>query len=178
MTVFTLEELKDTITLFSVTQADFWIENSIVALEHNNHKTGCILSVSGDNSEEIKLKWSTSVVQNGYKEEKKFIEKSAEAISFFLCRKYTEFNVIEESCIGTGVDYWLGLDETHESYDPYNFLSARLEISGINVETPANTVASRVKRKAKQTILSDGSSLPAYISIVEHSTPKAHFTKK
>lgn len=178
MTVFTLEELKDTITLFSIIQADFWSENCIVALEHNSHKTGCILNVTGDQAEDIELKWSMSVVKNGYKEEKKFIEKSAEAISFFLCRKYTEYNVIEESCIGTGVDYWLGYDETHQSYDPSNFLSARLEISGINAETPTNTVASRTKVKTKQAGTSDGTALPAYISIVEHSTPKAHFIKK
>lgn len=170
--------MKDTITLFSVTQADFWSENCIVALEHNTHKSGCILKVTGDQTEDIELKWSKSVVKSGYKEEKKFVEKSAEAISFFLCRKYTEYNVIEESCIGTGVDYWLGYDETHQSYDPNNFLSARLEISGINSETSGNTVNSRVKEKAKQTKSSDGTALPAYISVVEHSNPKAYFIKK
>jgi hypothetical protein len=178
MNVFTLEELKDTITLFTVTQADFWSENSIVALEHNNHQPGCILNVTGDQTEDIQIQWSKTVVKNGYKEEKKFIEKSAEAISFFLCRKYTDYNVIEESCIGTGVDYWLGYDVSHKSYDPNNFLSARLEISVINKEAPTNTVASRVKIKTKQTSPSDDTSLPAYISIVEHSTPKAHFSKK
>jgi len=178
MAIFTLEELKDTITLFSTTQADFWSENCIVALEHNSHKSGCILKVTGDKTEDIELKWSKSVVKSGYKEENKFVEKSAEAISFFLCRKYTEYNVIEESCHGTGVDYWLGYDETHQSYDPNNFLSARLEISGINAETPTNTVASRVKVKTTQTNQSDGTALPAYISIVEHSKPKAHFIKK
>ena len=178
MTVFTLDELKDTITLFSAIQADFWSENSIVALEHNNHESGCLLNVTGDQTEEIQLQWTTVIVKNGYQEEKKFIEKSAEAISFFLCRKYTEYNVIQESCIGTGVDYWLGYDENHQSYDPMNFFNARLEISGINNETPTNTVASRVKVKTKQTTPSDGTALPAYISIVEHSTPKAHFSKK
>lgn len=178
MTVFTLEELKDTITLFSATQADFWSENSIVALEHNNHKTGCVLKVTGDHIEDIELQWSTTVIKNGYREEKKFIEKSAEAISFMLSKKYTDYSVIEESCIGTGVDYWLGYDESHQCYDPSNFLSARLEISGINVETPTNTVAARVKVKRKQTAQSDATALPAYISIVEHSSPKAHFSKK
>jgi hypothetical protein len=178
MTIFTLEELKDTITLFSVTQADFWSENSIVALEYNNHKTGCILNVSGDQLENIELHWSTSVVKSGYKEEKKFIEKSAEAISFFLSRHYTSFNVIEEAVIGTGVDYWLGYDSEHELFDPTNFMTARLEISGINAEISTNTLESRVKIKKKQTKPTDGTALPAYISIVEHSTPKAHFSKK
>jgi hypothetical protein len=178
MTTFTLEELKDTITLFSATQADFWTENSIVALEHNNHSSGCVLKVGGDKNEDINLVWSTTVIKSGYKEEKKFIEKSAEAISFFLCRRFTDFNVIEEASIGTGVDYWLGYDEEHSAYNPLNFLTARLEISGINSETGTNTVLSRVKIKTKQTTPSDSSYLPAFISIVEHSTPKAHFCKK
>lgn len=178
MTIFTLEELKDTITLFSPTQADFLSENSIVALEYNKHTSGCILKIGGDQVEDIQLKWSTAVVKSGYKEEKKFIEKSAEAISFFICRKYTDYNVIEEASIGTGIDYWLGYDENHLSYDPINFLNARLEVSGINVETPTNTIASRVKIKIKQTDPSDSTAIPAYISVVEHSTPKAHFSKK
>lgn len=178
MTVFTIEELKETITLFSAKQADFWSENSIVALEHNRHSTGCILKVTGDQTEDIELQWSTAVVKNGYKEEKKFIEKSAEAISFFLARHYTDFNVIEEAVIGTGVDYWLGYDSTHELFDPGNFMTARLEISGINAETPTNTLESRVKVKKNQTAPTDGTALPAYVSIVEHSIPKAHFSKK
>jgi len=178
MTIFTLEELKDTITLFSATEADFWSENSVVALEHNNHQSGCILKVYGDQVDEIGLKWTKTVVKNGYKEEKKFIEKSAEAISFFLTRHFTEFNVIEEACIGTGVDYWLGYDDKHQKYNPKNFLTARLEISGINIETLSNSLEKRVKVKMMQTVPSDDTALPAYISIVEHSTPKAHFSKK
>jgi hypothetical protein len=178
MTIFTLEELKDTITLFSTTQANFWSENSIVALEHNNHHSGCILKVSGDQIENIELRWSKTVVKSGYKGEKKFVEKSAEAISFFLSRRYTEFNVIEEAIIGTGFDYWLGYDAEHQLFNPANFMTARLEISGINSETPTNNVESRVKVKKKQTAPTDGTALPAYISIIEHSTPKAHFSKK
>lgn len=178
MNIFTIEELQDTITLFSINQADFLSENCIVALEHNKHSSGCILKVSGDKTEDIQLQWSTTVVKNGYKEEKKFIEKSAEAVSFFLCRHLTEFNVIEEASIGTGIDYWLGYDEDHKLFDPSNFLTARLEISGINSETIGNTLESRVKAKKKQTTPTDGTQLPAYISVIEHSTPKAHFSKK
>lgn len=178
MEVITLEELAETIKLFSPIQAQFLTENSIVALEYNSHKPGCILEVTGDKNDFISLIWSTIVIKNGFKEEKKFIEKSAEAISFFLCKKYTEFEVIEESCIGSGVDYWLGYDETHQSYDPFNFLTARLEISGINIENSKNTISTRVKQKIKQTNSSDETALPAYISIVEHSKPKAHFRKK
>lgn len=178
MNTFTLEELKNSLTFISGTQADFLTENAIVALEHNEHKTGCILKVSGEKNDNIPLLWTKKVIKNGYKEEKKFIEKSAEALSFFLSKHLTELSVIEESSIGTGIDYWLGYDEKHDLYDPNNFITARLEISGINIETPTNTVDQRVKSKLKQTKPTDGTALPAYVSIVEHSTPKAHFIKK
>ena len=178
MNIFTIEELKDTITLFSRNQADFLSENCVVALEHNSHSSGCILKLSGDKTEDISLKWTVKVVKSGYKEEKKFIEKSAEALSFFLCRYLTDFNIIEEASIGTGIDYWLGYDQNHDLFDPKNFLQARLEISGINKETLGNTLDSRVKVKKKQTAPSDGTQLPAYISVIEHSTPRAHFSKK
>lgn len=55
MNIFTIEDLKDTITLFSVKQADFWSENCIVALEHNNHTSGCVLKVFGNQTEDIKI---------------------------------------------------------------------------------------------------------------------------
>jgi hypothetical protein len=178
MNIFTLEELKDTITLFSVNQADFLSENCIVALENNKHISGCVLNVTGDHSEHIGIHWTKEVVKNGYKEEKKFVEKSAEALSFFLCSYFTEYRVIEEASIGTGIDYWLGFKEDHHLFDPLNFLNARLEISGINSETQTNTLEGRVKIKTKQTAPSDGTKLPAYISVIEHSTPKAYFGKK
>jgi hypothetical protein len=178
MDTFVLEKLKETLTFFSGTQADFLAENSIVALEHNNHKTGCVLRITGIKDGQVQIDWSSTVVKNGYTEEKKFIEKSAEAISFFLSKHLTELSVIEESSIGTGIDYWLGYDEEHELYDPENFFSARLEISGINSETRTNTVEQRVTTKLNQTKPTDGTALPAYVSVVEHSTPKAHFVKK
>ena len=178
MNIFTIEELKDTITLFSRNQANFLSENCIVALEHNQHRSGCVLKLDGDTTEDIQLQWSSEIVKNGYKEEKKFIEKSAEALSFFLCRYLTEFNLIEEASIGTGIDYWLGYDKDHDLFNPANFLQARLEISGINSEAGSNTLESRVKAKKQQTVPTDGTQLPAYISVIEHSTPKAHFSKK
>lgn len=173
-----LEELKDVITLISPVQCDFFSENCIVALENNNKKSGCILSVEGDTNTQFCVVWAANVNKAGYKEVRKIIEHAAEAISFYLCSKLTEFTVIEEAFIGTGIDYWLGYDETHENYDSKNFIRARLEISGINEETNTNSIDSRVKRKRFQTDKSDKTKLPGFISVVEFSTPKAFFGKK
>ncbi|MDQ3191767.1 MAG: hypothetical protein M3Q58_09245 [Bacteroidota bacterium] len=178
MNILTLEELKETIELFSPIQSDFYAENCIVAMENNSHVSGCVLSVEGDKSEQFQIKWTKVFMKAGYKEEKKITEHAAETISFFLSKNFTEYTVIEEAKIGTGIDYWLGYDVKHAKYDAKNFIQARLEISGINKESPTNTLLKRVKEKKEQTKPSDTKKLPAYISVVEFSTPKAFFCKK
>jgi len=175
---FTLEELKNTIKVFSSHQCDFLTDNCIVALELNNHKTGSKMQIMGDQEDEVLLLWSTKVETAGYKEQKKITEHAAEAISFFLAKELTEYSVIEEATIGTGFDYWLGFHSAHSKYDPLNFLSARLEISGILKETSHNSVEARVRDKKDQTKPTDYLKLPAYISIIEFSKPKAYFALK
>jgi len=183
MITLVLEDLKTTIDLFSSTQCDFLSENCIVALETKNHCTGCVLHVSGDVTLGFSLNWNKPVKINGYKEPKKYTEKGAEAISFFLTSHFTGFKVIEEAVIKTGpertgIDYWLGYSEDHEDYDADNFMRARLEVSGILEETPSNTVKSRAAGKKRQVFPTDKTGLPAFISIVEFSSPKAYFGKK
>lgn len=173
-----LEDLKDAMTTFSSVQCEGLTENCIVALENVSHETGCVLKLSGIRNEEITLNWSTTVNKNGYQEQVKFTEKGAEALSFFLALNYTDYQVLEEALIGTGVDYWLGYSEDHENYDPNNFISARLEISGILSASKTNTLAKRIAQKKEQTKASDHTQIPAYISIVEFSNPEAYFDKK
>ena len=178
MEILKIEELKETIRVFSSTQCDFLSENCIVALEKNNHLSGCQLHVTGDNKMNFNLNWSRKFSKGGYKESKKIVEHAAETLSFFLSSKFTNYNVIEEALIGTGIDYWLGYDELHKLYNPKNFIQARLEVSGINKETRTNTLERRVKEKKQQSKNSDYSKLPAYIAVVEFATPKAFFGKK
>ncbi len=178
MADFALEELKYIIKSFSPTQCDFLSENCIVALEENKHTSGCVLSVTGEETRKFKLCWNKEFNRSGYKERKKVTEKAAEAISFFLTRQLTDYFVIEEALIGTGIDYWLGYEASHPLYDPTNFIRARIEISGIDRETANNSQKGREKKKREQTFPSDPAGLPVYISVVEFSTPKASFARK
>jgi hypothetical protein len=173
-----LDNLPQMQKAFSATQCDFLLENCIVAMENNNHTTGCPLFISGDNNIELIVKWNRGFLRNGYKEQTKIVEHAAEAISFFLSAKLTKYKVVEEALIGTGIDYWLGYDEEDNNYDPQNFIQARLEISGIGRESENNTLRNRVKIKMKQTAPTDESKLPAFVSVVEFSTPKAFFGRK
>lgn len=174
----TLEDLSSITYTLSTVQCDFLSENCIVALENNNHANGCKLSVIGDIETVFELLWKRQVNKKGYKELKKIIEHAAEAISFFLSRKLTNYSVVEEALIGTGIDYWLGYDEKDAQYNPKNFLQARLEISGINKEKRKGVFKNRIQIKKKQAKRSDVFKLPVYISVVEFATPKAYFGRK
>jgi hypothetical protein len=178
MEVLTIENLKETVTEISSTQCDFLSENCIVALENGGHQPGCPLLVYGDAEKEYGLQWSKPVNKSGYKESVKIVEHAAEALSFFLSSKLTEFTVVEEALIGTGIDYWLGYEDGHSLFQPDNFIRARLEISGIEKETAGNSLEKRVKVKKSQTTPTDSFKLPAYISVIEFSAPKAFFGKK
>jgi hypothetical protein len=176
--ILNLEELKKIIYIFSPIQCDFLTENCIVGLEDYLHSSGCILKVDGDNLTDFEINWKRKVKKAGYRESKKIIEHGAEALSFLLSTELTEFTIIEEALIGTGIDYWLGFDEKHPLYDPRNFFQARLEISGIGKESPTNSIEIRIQKKKVQSSASDSYKLPAYLSIIELATPKAYFGKK
>lgn len=73
---------------------------------------------------------------------------------------------------GTGIDYWLG-DKDSILFQK----KARLEVSGI-LHGDETMIKSRHIMKVEQTNKSDDYQLPAFISIIEFSEPKALFTKK
>ena len=100
-------------------------------------------------------------------------ERAAVCVSVLLAKKLTDYTVILRSRRGTGIDYFLGnADDT--LFQP----KSRLEISGIEKEDGTNTTARRFREKATQAKLSDNGNLPAYISIIEFSHPKALFNDK
>jgi hypothetical protein len=89
-----------------------------------------------------------------------------------LLKNTPNYTIIEKSRYGDGVDYWLG----KENEIPFHN-SARIEISGILKESEQNSLNKRFENKTRQTNKSDETRLPAYISIIEISTPKAIFAK-
>jgi hypothetical protein len=178
MEILTIERLKETTPCLDPMHCDFLSNNCIVALEENKHRTGCRLSVSGDNIITFRLEWSRKVKKASYEESRYVTKNAAEAIAFFLTPELTVYSVIRKSETGTGFDYWLSYDEKHPMYQPKNFLMARLEVSGIRKETKLNTMQKRIDEKKLQVHKSDAMRLPAYIAIIEFSAPKAHFGEK
>ncbi|WP_133271089.1 hypothetical protein [Hymenobacter radiodurans] len=172
----TLEELKNQVANFSAVQCDYYSEACVVLLEELNHLSGALLTVLGDNSTTFELLWTSKPLTAGWKAGAKLTENAATAIAFFLIVELTDYSIIEEAVIGTGVDYWLGYNKGHILYDEDNFMNARLEVSGIR-KGDLN-VSGRVRKKLKQTDASDSTNLPAYVVIVEFGSPVAVLVKK
>jgi hypothetical protein len=99
-------------------------------------------------------------------------EHGAVCLSVMLTTTLTPYTVIERSRKGTGFDYWLG-DKESVLFQK----KARLEVSGI-LKGDDSVLKGRHAIKVDQTSKSDNLHIPAYVSVVEFSKPKAMFTKR
>lgn len=125
-------------------------------------------------TESLKLRWITEITPNivaSYRDENRTTDYAAMCIALILSAELLDFDDIEVSRQGDGVDFWF------TQKDKTNAI-ARLEVSGINTATKMNSVASRLKMKLTQTSQSDNSGVPAYISIIEFSQPQALYILK
>lgn len=128
--------------------------------------------MSGVTNESIDLLWTdtyNSQKERTYADMQYTVEHGAVCLSVMLSMFLTPYTVIERSRKGTGFDYWLGNEDSVLFQK-----SARLEVSGI-LKGNDNEINRRYAAKIKQTRRSDDLQLPAYISVIEFSNPKALF---
>ena len=176
MEVIHLSDIKQGTPGISTIEGANLYENSIVAFHTSGHSTPVELQMSGTRTEPFSLELEDSYddqMSRTYNDEQSVTERAAVAVSVVLALHLTNYTVIERSRKSTGFDYMLG-----NRLDPLFTPQTRLEISGIMRESEHNTLASRFQQKARQTAKSDDTLLPAYISVVEFSTPKAKFDIK
>jgi len=83
-----------------------------------------------------------------------------------MVQALTNLKVIRRSPKETGFDYWLGKKDDNFPFQE----KARLEVSGI-LKGSISQINQRLKEKMEQTKQSDDLNLPAYVIIVEFSTP-------
>lgn len=148
-------------------------ENCVVMLHRCNHVPPTRMPLVGQKEDDVNIQWCDTYseqMERTYADHQANTERSAIAISALLAKELTGLSVVMRSRKGTGFDYYLG-KEDYELYRP----SARLEISGIEKESPSNSIHGRFKQKTEQIAVSNALGLPAYISIVEFSTPKTCF---
>lgn len=149
-------------------------EAFMVCMNYHSHPQDIPMQIEGQ-SESAIVKWENKcddTILRTYADMQYTTEHGAVCLALMLTITYTPYTIIERSRKGTGFDYWLG------EKDALLFQKkARLEVSGI-LQGDDNAMANRYSAKVVQTEQSDETGLPAYISIVEFSRPKAIFKMK
>lgn len=146
-----------------------------VCMHESGHQETVTLKMAGLTDEDITICWEDHVdeqIARTYADMAYTTEHGAVCLSVMLTTALTPHTIIERSRKGTGIDYWLG-DKDSLLFQK----KARLEISGILKGDDA-LMKSRHHAKTRQADKSDGHNIPAYISVIEFSRPKALFTKK
>lgn len=146
-----------------------------VCMHSSGHSEVVPLILAGDFTDSIVLHWQDECNElkiRTYADMQYTTEHGAVCLSVMLTTALTPYTIIERSRKGTGFDYWLG--------DKNSYLfqrKARLEVSGI-LHGDDSMIKNRHAAKIEQTNKSDKLQLPAYISVIEFSKPKALFAKK
>lgn len=151
------------------------LENSIVMMHRSGHKSPTHMTLEGKLNDVVVLHWNDTFneqMDRTYADHQENTERAAVCLSVVLAKHLTGHTVLIRSRKGTGFDYMLGDEE--DVFLP----KARLEISGIERETPNNTMQVRFNKKTEQVKPTDSTGLPAYISVIEFSNPKALFDRK
>ena len=156
--------------------AHYFYNACMVCLHLSNHSSNVLMELMGDNNCTIQLQWDNyfnEQIERSFKDIDEATEFGAICITAMLVIEFTGYTIIERSKKTTGFDYYLG----NPNNRPFE-KSARLEISGIFKESENNNIRKRYMKKKSQTNQSDHMRLPAYISIIEFSKPKALLIKK
>lgn len=166
-----LDSLKDRIPVLTERLAGFYKENVIRCFDYHSHTIRTNLKAVYGDEIIFEVLWIEDTVkenlERAYGDLNKATEHAACAIALLLIRELTEFTAIEQSSIGTTIDYYL-IPQQGDDTLIFNH-AARLEISGILEENEKNTVDSRVKVKQKR--LKTEYDMKDFIVIVEFSKP-------
>lgn len=168
---FWLESLAERTKAITEEAVGFYKENCMVCFHHNDHKSGVILAVTyNDSVINFEIFWDGEVTDQmlqAYTDTRRATDMAACAIALVLISELTEFIAVEQSAIGTTIDYYL---TTQPVADDLIFnRTARLEVSGILTENEGNTVDGRIREKTNR-LVSEGD-LRDFIAVVEFSKP-------
>lgn len=167
-----LEQLRDKIPKFTNTFGNFMAESGAVCFESSEHQNGTKLAVhvsfEDENFDvEYNVYWQcvTEQMLHSHGDPEVATEYGAYGVAILLILSLTDYTVIERSRKGTGFDFWLAKKD-----DILFQKAARLEVSGI-LNGDSNTIKARINAKLNQVRRSDDLGLPAYIVVVEFSSP-------
>ncbi len=166
-----LESLGDDIPVIPEEAVGFYMQNCMVCFFQNDHRSGVELEVFvGDGSEISRIEWEREVSEQllaAYADLVRATDNAAIAVALLLVRELTEYTAIEQSAIGTTIDYYLA-PRSRDATFIFN-RTARLEVSGILRENNNNTVDRRIQDKIRRLRSENGMS--TFIVVTEFSRP-------
>ena len=142
-------------------------------MHRNGHSSGVKLRVENNTKSPATFEvfWGGDIsdrILYAFRDTNKAVDFAACAIALILVCELTDLTAIEQSVVGTTIDYYLGSQDDADDVLIFN-RKARLEVSGILTENEQNTVDDRVRTKLRR--LDKKDSLPALIVVVEFGQP-------
>lgn len=158
----------------------FYYPATIACLEGNGHQPDCVLTLTGDWEERLKLHWTGKLTEKTlsfWKNKHLATEYGAIGIAAFIIAQFTDLEFLEIMEIGEGADFFLCKKTDADTISFRQKPAAKLEISGIWNEKPGNTLNMRINLKKRQ-VEKGGLDFPVYIIVVEFGQLKAKCIKK
>lgn len=174
-----LDTLKKGLPNLTAALGAYLVEAALFCLEYQAHKSGIQLEVYGTIKRYYSVLWKGDLTQQmrySYGDLGEAAEYGATCLAILMAIENTGYNSVERSCKGTGIDFWLGHGKGDKNELTFQ-RAARLEVSGI-MNGGKGRVNERAKEKISQTDKSNDTRLPAYIIVVEFSTPISKYIEK
>lgn len=175
--ILKLETLSEGIPVMPSEAVGFYKQNCMICLNYHGHVTNVSMRVNfHDKDSYINISWTgevTSLMKRQYGDLRRATDHAACAIALLLLRETSNYIGVEQSCIGTTIDYYLAPKNMDDTLI-FNH-TARLEVSGILEENKGNSVNNRINSKIRR--LNLDSDLPTIIIVVEFSKPYSRIVK-
>jgi hypothetical protein len=168
-----IEDLYKATPVIPAGAVGFYKENCMVCFNSQEHKSGVKLEVSHlGQSHVFEVIWDGEVTHQllrAYQDDNKITDFAACTIALMLVTELSDYVAIQQSSVGTTIDYYLVSKEDSQDDTLIFNHSAYLEISGIRHENPSNTVEGRIREKKQR--LKKPENKPTLISVVEFGRP-------
>ena len=168
-----LEQLHEGCPALTPAVGQAMAEAAAVCLEAVGYLSEVDLFATGDYTAQYNLTWNmvTEQMRRSHNDLEEATEHGACGIAILLIRDLIGYTVIERARKGSGIDYWLGIEEEF----PFQ-RRGLLEVSGI-LRGDESIINARVRQKMDQSARSEGQ-YTAYIVVVEFSRAVVRVVKK
>lgn len=169
-----MDTLKYGLPGITKTVGQFLWEAAVVCLEGNGHRPGARLNVFGEHETAFELEWSALEDENAlrfWSDNNESVEYGATAIAVLVIMELTSFSNFQKLPQNESADYLI-LSKKNIREKAY------LEISGIWVESPQNSINMRVNKKLKRLLKNNQRGIENFVVVTEFGTPKSKISRR